>query len=113
LRAHFALIFWRKKIAKPNVTREKLLNWLLHKKTLEYNVDEIDSRVLPLCSLPKKFAAPGTVEQELRSSFTDATELHSLKSASKTKSESKDETIPIHIVNFEQFNYVFYFVRID
>jgi hypothetical protein len=45
------------------------------------------AKVLPLCSSLRKSAAPGTVELEHRSSFTDATELHTPKCASKTKIE--------------------------
>jgi hypothetical protein len=32
LRAHFLPMFWRKKIAKPNIIRENLLNLLLYEK---------------------------------------------------------------------------------
>ncbi len=32
LHATFLLIFWRQKITKPNITREKLLNSLLYEK---------------------------------------------------------------------------------
>jgi hypothetical protein len=32
---NFLPIFWRQKIAKPNVIREKLLNLLLYKKSLD------------------------------------------------------------------------------